>query len=151
MDILGGIAAIKQTLDITKELRSVDARLSDAEYKLRIADLVEKILEAREALNDAKDRERELLQTIERLGTQIQKKEKLFDFEGLLYESDINGKSRGNPYCNFCYVKEEKLFRVTTETNDKGIELNCPNCDRYFETSRNGGRIMASRPQADNE
>jgi len=57
MDIMTGLTAISETLKITKELRAVDSRVGEAEWKLRLADMVDKLLEAKEALIDAKENE----------------------------------------------------------------------------------------------
>ncbi len=136
MDIMSGLAAFTHILDITKELRGVDRRISDAEFKLRIADLVERVLEAREALLDAKERERELHEKIQALSSEINQRQHLIDENGCLYETDDNGNRRGEPYCNLCYVKETKLFRLRhlDPTQSTFAAYQCDNCNTYIKT-----------------
>lgn len=134
-----GLAAIKQTLDITKELRSIDEKINVAEFKLRLADLVERLLEAREALHDAKERERDLQQQIDRLTEKLAQKAKMKDVGGLLYELDDDGTNVGEPFCNQCYVKEDKRYRLVYGPYAGGSHL-CNNCRGVFGK---GGRFSS--------
>ena len=129
MNMLGGLTAIKQTLDITKELRSVDARLSDAEYKLRIADLVGGLLEAKEALQDARDERRNLLEQIAELKTKLSERGNFEDENGLLFSLDENKTRIGEPYCNHCYVNTEKLFRLVHSIWSGANRYDCSHCN----------------------
>ena len=131
MDIISGLAAIKQTLDITKDLRNIDARISDAEYKLRLADLVELLLEAREALQDAKERERLLNEEVAKLKGKLDRKPLLRDRDGLLFEINESGAQVGDPFCNQCFVKEDKLYRLQYGPHNFGSHK-CSNCKEIY-------------------
>jgi hypothetical protein len=141
MDIMMGLSAIKQTLDITKDLREIDGKINVADLKLRLSDMVERLLEAREALYDAKERERELLEKIAQLEAVLNKKPRLQDERGLLFEVDEDGARVGEPYCNHCYVKEERLFRLVSDNFAGGFGYQCHNCKQVFFVTRNRGNL----------
>ena len=136
MDIMMGLSAIKQTLDITKDLRDIDDKINVADIKLRLSDIVERLLEAREALYDAKERERELLEKIVQLEAALNKKPRLQDERGLLYEIDESNARKGEPYCNQCYVKEDKLFRMLSTERATGFGYVCSNCKTLIITQK---------------
>lgn len=112
MDLLGGLTAIQQTLAITKELRSIDEKINVAELKMRIAEMVDSLLDAKQALVDAQEREVQLRNEIALLSEAAKRRAKLRDTDGCLYEIDEAGEKFGEPYCNLCFVREEKLYRL---------------------------------------
>lgn len=130
MDIMTGLAAIKQTLDITRDLWNVDTRISDAEFKLRLADLVERLLEAREALHDAKEREKELAERIEALEANAKRQRTLRDRSGMLFQIDDQAAEMGEPFCNLCFVRDDKLYRMQhiAPSVSKKEHYFCNNC-----------------------
>ena len=128
MDIMTGLTAISETLKITKELRSIDNKVDVAELKLRLSDLVDSLLNAKEALQDAKEQERALEFKIEELTQLLDQRGKFEDENGALYELDDNGKRVGVPYCNQCYVKEGKFFRLKVNRGGGGFQFECHNC-----------------------
>jgi len=136
MDILMGISAIKQTLDITKDLREIDEKVVVAEFKLRLSDIVARLLEAQDALYDAKERERALRLEIERLKSELAKRPSLKDVNGLLYELDQSGGHVGEPFCNLCHVKEGLLLRLRHFEAKQGTyaHYHCDNCKTNIVT-----------------
>ena len=123
MDLITGIAAITETLKITKELRNIDSKVDVANLKLRLSDLIDSLLDAKEALQDAKADRQELIDKIASLEAKINQKSKLEDDEGKLFELDDDGRRRGKPYCNHCYVKDEKLYRLVDSYYGKVPQL----------------------------
>jgi len=135
MDIMTGLSAISETLKITKELRAVDSRISDAEWKLRLADMVDKLLEAKEALIDAKENEASLHDEILALKKASDESGQFTDDNGLLFEIDDSGNRIGKPFCNQCYVKVQKKFRLIYHAEGKHTRshFHCSNCDNAFK------------------
>ena len=112
MDIITGLTAISQTLAITKDLREIDDKIVAAEFKLRIAEMVDSLLDAKQALVEAQEREVSLRNEILELKGKAAKRATLRDENGLLYEVTSDGAKIGEPYCNLCHVKEDKLYRM---------------------------------------
>ena len=135
MDLLTGLTAIKQTLDITKELRNIDGKINVAEFKLRLADMVGRLLEAQEALQDARERERDLQHEIRGLKEALIKRGKLIDENGFLFELDTDGAKVGQPFCNLCHVRENKQFRMRHfhANTSYGESYWCDNCKTRIE------------------
>jgi hypothetical protein len=128
MDLVGGISALSEALKLTKELRSIDREIDKTELKLRLVDVVDRLLEAKEALQDAKQERQDLLVQIEELRRKLSERAKLMDDEGLLFEISDDGKPTGEPYCNQCYVKDDKLFRLVPSQWNNAIRYDCSNC-----------------------
>jgi len=133
IDIMTGLSAISETLKISKKLRAVDKKIDEAEWKLRLADVIDGLLEAKEALQNAKERERELLHKIEEMGDKLNKKGKFEDEDGLLYEVDKKGVRFGKPYCNLCFVRDDKLYRLryTPAEAEYSANYRCENCNNW--------------------
>jgi hypothetical protein len=131
VDIVTGIAAATEALKLTKELRDIDRQIDKAELKLRLIDLVDRLLEAKEALQDAKEDRRALLDKISELEHTLARKPRLRDESGRLYEIDEGGNAVGNPYCNLCLVRENKLYRLIHHRATEHIYAfyRCQNCE----------------------
>lgn len=136
MDLMMGLSAIKQTLEITKELRSIDDKIVVAEFKLRISEIVDRLLDAKQALLEAQERESELRKEASELRATYSFKAKLRDSNGLLYETDETGSQIGEPYCNLCSAKDEKLIRMRHHPAKVGYYAGykCDNCKTFVAT-----------------
>jgi len=128
MDIMGALSVIKQTIDITKDLRNIDEKIDAATWKLRLNDIIEKLIDTKDALVEAKEIEAQLRNEITMLNKKLSERGSLRDEEGLLYSVDESGGYIGEPYCNHCYVKEEKLYRLLPSTQYSEFLYYCKNC-----------------------
>lgn len=131
IDIMGTLTIVKQTIDITKDLRNIDEKIDAATWKLKLNEIIEKLIETKDALVDAKERERELIQEIEKLKTALNRRGRLTDQDGLLYEASEDGKRSSDPFCNQCYVKEERMYRLLFGPFSGGSHR-CSNCNGVF-------------------
>ena len=128
MELMTAISAVSETLKITKELRQIDDKVAVAELKLRLVDIADGLLEAKEALQDAKERERQLHAEIDALKGQLSSKSRFEDEYGLLYQLDDQDERIGQPFYNKCFVKEERLFGLRPTPANKN-RLLCDNCN----------------------
>jgi hypothetical protein len=131
MDIIGGISAATEGLKLVNELRKIDKEVDKAELKLRLVELADKLLDAKQALQEAQERQFELISEIKELKAQALQRARLRDFDGLLFEMGEDGAHIGEPYCNQCYIKEEKLFRLIMGPFAGGSHR-CSNCGGVF-------------------
>jgi hypothetical protein len=134
MDIIAGIGAATEGLKLIGELRRIDKEVDKAELKLRLVDLADKLLDAKQALQDAQEERRVLLEKITRLENDQQFKKRLQDEKGRLYVLNDDGVREGEPYCDLCYVKENKLFRmIRYKGNEYGAACYwCNNCRKSY-------------------
>jgi hypothetical protein len=149
MDIIGGIAAATEGLKLVNELRKIDQELDKAELKIRLVDVVDKLVDAKQALVDAQEREASLRNEIVALKDRAALRAALKDTNGLLFEINEAGENVGEPYCNLCFVKEDKQIRMRHFEAKAGIHSHykCDNCKTYVITgptlpmpTRNGDR-----------
>lgn len=128
MDLIGGISAATEGLKLVNELRKIDKEVDKADLKLRLIELADKLMDAKQALQEAQEREFSLKRRIVELEERNDLKDRLKDFDGLLYEVDEGGREVGEPYCNHCFVKETKLYRLVGKSWDGGTRYDCTNC-----------------------
>jgi hypothetical protein len=145
MDIMAGIAAATEGIKLVNELRKIDKEMDKAELKLRLVDLADKLLDAKQALQDAHERELTLKKEIEELANKLGQRAQMRDSGGLLYETDDVGTHAGEPYCNQCFVKEDKLYRMIQTKRAAGTGYCCNNCDTVIITNKAPPLSITSR------
>lgn len=136
MDIIAGIGAATEGLKLLNELRKIDKEVDKAELKLRLVDITDKLLDSKQALQDAQERETLLKQKVESLEKRLEDRGTMRDRNGLLFQIDGEGKETGEPFCNHCYVKEERLFRLRHFEAQVGsmAHYRCDNCKVVIKT-----------------
>ncbi len=55
MDIISGIAAATQAMNLVKEIRSIDRSVDEATFKLKLAELTEALADTKIALSEARE------------------------------------------------------------------------------------------------
>lgn len=136
MDIIAGIGAATEGLKLVNELRKIDKDLDKAELKLRLVDLADKLLDAKQALQDAHENDLKRKREIAALTAKLKQRAEMKDANGLLYEVDGSGTNVGEPYCNLCFAREDKLIRMRffPATTSYGNRYRCDNCKTLVET-----------------
>ena len=147
MDIIGALSVAKQVVDLSKDLRNIDSKVNDAEFKIRISELADHILTLRGALMDAQEREYALQKEIATLKDRALLRATLRDTNGLLYEINAAGENIGEPYCNLCFVREDKQIRLRHHDAKQGVyaHYKCDNCKTMIIT---GPPLTMSMPIA---
>jgi hypothetical protein len=127
MDILGGMASIKSGIEIAKSLKGIEKTFDEATFKAKIADLIEKLSEARLALVEAKeeifnrDREIEALKYVK-----IERGNLVEGSGGYQYRANDLGAPVGFPMCPKCDPVDERLIPLIE--NGAGNAAKCPAC-----------------------
>ena len=144
MDIFGGITAVTEGLKLVNELRKIDKEVDKADLKIRLVELVDMLWGAKQALEDAQERETSLRNEIAELKEKATRRAALRDSDGRLYEIGAAGENIGEPFCNLCFVKEDKLFRMQNHgaTVSKKAHYCCDNCKTVSFT----GPSLSSQP-----
>ncbi|MEO5614983.1 MAG: hypothetical protein ABIR04_08705 [Cypionkella sp.] len=136
MDILGGITAATEGIKLVNELRKIDKEVDKADLKIRLVELADKLLDSKQALQDAQEERRELLLKVERLEDALKFKANTQDEKGKLYVLNDAGQRDSEPFCNLCFVREGKLYRMIRQRGDKYSSPSywCNNCrDAYYD------------------
>jgi hypothetical protein len=128
------LSAVSQAIKLARDLSSIDKEISQADLKLKIADLTETLATINLAMTEAKTDAAEKDEEIARLKT-LQKRvvEGTVEIRGYRYRNRTDGKEggAGNPFCDVCFQKEGLLIE-TTQLREPGIPLQCPNCKAKY-------------------
>lgn len=107
------LSSIKTATDIVQILRSSETSLEKAEAKLKLADLVGALADAKMEIAQVQDvligKDKIILELRERLSIQ-----ESLEWEEPYYWRNNSGKKDG-PYCQHCYDKDQKLVRLHGE------------------------------------
>jgi len=106
------LSSVKSATDIAKAIRSADASLERAEMKLKMAELLESLAEAKVQATDIRDLLTEKNNRIAELEAAFQFKGKLVRHGDAYYEA-ADGSPTGAPYCSRCWEVDKKLVHVT--------------------------------------
>lgn len=71
MDIVNGLTALSQAVGIAREIRDLNQSVDQAAFKLKVAELHERLSDAKMALSDAKIEQSNTRQTISELTAEI--------------------------------------------------------------------------------
>lgn len=132
--ISAGISSIKTAIFIAKELKGVASSYKDAEIKLKIAELLEAMSEAKMQLVDAQDENLELKQKIRELEEALSKQDEVVFRDGYYFMAEPQeGKPEG-PFCPNCYSNDRRLSVLSEVTNDFRVfgKYHCPACNQRF-------------------
>jgi hypothetical protein len=104
-------SSIKAASDIAKIVRESGLTLEQAEYKLKLAELVEKLADAKMQLASVQEVIDEKDQKIKQLEQEAEIRGNL-KYESPYYWLEHNGH-RDGPFCQQCYDSGKKLMRLT--------------------------------------
>lgn len=128
MEIAGALAALKAAIDGGRALYDTSKAWSEADLKLRIADLINALTDARVTISDLheelRQRERELQEERDRR-RQIDE----LAFEAPFYWRLSEGK-RDGPFCQRCRDADSKAVRLI---DWKRGRWKCAACDTFYE------------------
>jgi hypothetical protein len=134
MDIMTGISAVAQALNVANWLRGIEKEFDAAEFKIKIADLYSALADAKVALADAKTEMDSKQAEIADLVAQFQVRADTVSSNGYKYERGPDGRPVGYPFCPVC-ESNGKMTRTTFTGKVRG-EVGCPRCKavyRYVE------------------
>lgn len=127
-----------QAIKLASELRSIDREVSQAELKLKVAELTSALADIKMTLTNARNEESEKNEEIARL-QKLQRRvaDETVELYGYRYRRRTDGKEggAGNPYCDVCFQKFGLLFETTT-VYETGRPLQCPNCKAKYNGIR---------------
>lgn len=106
------LGSIKTAAELAKAISGADTLLERAELRLKIAELLEAIADAKiQALNikellDEKDR------AIHELTEKLDGKQQQIRKDGMHFEIDDDGNPKGDPYCSHCWESAGKRIHL---------------------------------------
>lgn len=126
------LSTASQAIKFANDLRSIDKEVSQAELKLKIADLTSTLADLKMILTEAKSDSAEKDEEITRLKKlQRRLEDETVEPYGYKYRKRKDGKQggAGNPFCEVCLQKEGLLIETATMAGKGITALQCPNCN----------------------
>jgi hypothetical protein len=128
------VSSISTAIDIVKKLRELDRKVSEADFKMLLADLTSELGDAK--LNAA-NLKIELAESKERVGQLERELAQRSDAEPELHEGAYIFGDQKRHYCTGCYDRSGKkilLNELTGIWRDFG-KWQCPACEKHFGPS----------------
>ncbi|PDT24465.1 hypothetical protein [Rhizobium hidalgonense] len=130
MDIMMGLAAATQALDIAKKLREFDQDFKASEFRLQIAELYGNLADVKIALADAKAALQEKDQEIERLKRVNEGKLKTIRIGNYNFGIGEDGKPLSKAFCPAC--EQSNGAQIPISRGLSGHDL-CPKCQGVYD------------------
>lgn len=130
------LSTASQAIRFANDLRAIDKEVSQAELKLKVADLTSTLAGLKmiltEARSDATEKDEEIIR-LKKLQRRLA--DDTVELYGYRYRKRTDGKppgAAGNPMCAVCFQKDGLLIE-TAFVHGTGIQkLQCPNCDATY-------------------
>jgi hypothetical protein len=127
-------STVSQAIKLANELRSIDKEVSQADLKLKVAELTGSLadkLTLTQAKTDAAEKDEEIAR-LKKLQQRVV--DETVELYGYRYRKrkDDKGPVAGNPMCEVCLQKDGLLIE-TSFVHGTGIQqLQCPNCKAMY-------------------
>lgn len=130
MEILTGIAAAKEALEIAKALKGIEKSYDEAALKARLAELISALADAKMALVDAKEELAKREEEINSLKAAFEQRTKLLVADGgYKYFTSTGGNLTGFPICPSCEL-DGKIVQL--KQSGASVVALCPKCKSDF-------------------
>jgi len=129
--IAAALGSIKAATDIAKLLKESSLSLEKAELKLKFAELISALADAKIEMSEIQELVLEKDRSIRELQEALNVQEAL-EWEDPYYWHVKDGKREG-PYCQHCYDNQKKLIRLQGDAEDGYWE--CKACKNSYTDS----------------
>jgi hypothetical protein len=133
--ISGIIGSIRVATDIAKALKGIDLSLEKAELKMKIAELIESLADAKINASEIQDVIREKDELIKELEDAFKIKGEIIRKDDSYYELNEEGNPIGSPYCSGCWEISKILVHLTDNPLNIHIKI-CPKCKSSYQTRK---------------
>lgn len=132
-EIKVAIDSLKVGTDIVRGVYAAQNAFSEAELKLKMADLIVMLADARVALVSANDRVTESQAENETLRAMLESQCEVVKYFDAYYVPNEEGKPAGDPYCMCCYERVFRLRHLTHAVNVGQMDqTHCPHCKTTY-------------------
>ena len=106
------VSSVKTAVEIAKTIKDLDAKVQQAELKLKVADLLGALADAKIAATELQDLVAKKDEEIGELRKSIAIKGDVVRRGDAYYMKGSGGAAAGEPYCTRCWEVEAKLFHL---------------------------------------
>jgi hypothetical protein len=129
------IAMVNGSLELVKKLSTASGAAERAELKLKAAELIGSLADAKLALINSMEEAQTQQRTIAQLQEALQLKATVGRVFDGYYETDANGKPHGDPFCARCWQADHRLLYLTSARRGQ-METSCAQCNAKFPKHR---------------
>ncbi|RWQ66211.1 MAG: hypothetical protein EOS85_31315 [Mesorhizobium sp.] len=147
MDIVGGLAAVGQALEIARQLREFEKTFTDAEFKLKLAELYSALSDTKMALADAREAIQERDSEIRRLKVLSDSKVKTVRVGQYNYGIKPDGKPSSLPFCPTCEQTQGLQIQISHGLGGHNL---CPKCQGIYNGRDTALPVGFQMPNAEN-
>lgn len=133
MDIPGALSSISTALTIVKQLNEIDARVDEATFKLKIAEITSSLADTKIRLVEAAEEISEKEAEIKSLKLAMSfKAESTTRLKGFTYECNEDGTPKGAPFCPAC-ESNGTMLRLVHYISERGMPWKCAKCKSDYQ------------------
>ena len=133
--ITAAINGLKTATELVRYLRDTEQAFKTADLKLRIADLVDALANAKLALTDIQELLTNKDAEIGRLTEALKLKGDVVRYHDAYYSKSEAGGPLGDPFCSLCFESKHQLVHINQNPKDRSQSI-CPNCKSIFPWQR---------------
>jgi hypothetical protein len=126
------LSSLKTATDIAKLLRETDLSLEKAELKLKLAELIGALADAKIEVTEIQELLAKREQRIKSLEDAFQSKDSICRVRDAYYVINENGKPAGAPLCVRSWDVEHKKYQLQYEAKDRFVKV-YPACKQRYE------------------
>lgn len=126
------LTSLKTATDIAKFFRETDFSLEKAELKLKLAELMSALADAKMEMSSVQDTITERERRIAELEEAFQRKATVVRDRDAYYNVGEDGKPIGSPMCLRCWDVHHKLYELHFDAKDRFVKV-CPACSARYE------------------
>ena|SRR6185312_12056160 len=142
--ILGNL---KVAIDIAKAIRSSDVSIERAELKLRLAEMIGALADAKIEVIEVQELLAEKDKQLLALEAAFQSKDALVKHYDAYYAVGPNGGAIGEPFCAHCWQVEHRKYSLANDSKDNFVRV-CISCSHKY-SSRLVPKLAAEASAAD--
>lgn len=128
MDIMTGLSALNSAIDIAKKLNSVDDAIEKAELRLKLAELIGYLADAKVMLVQAKEEISARDGELSRMRDTLKVRAETVVVRSHHYRKNAEGQPVGRPFCPRCMEADGKMISMQHKAGMGSMYVHCPQC-----------------------
>lgn len=127
-----GISNAKSAIQLAGLILDSYKSMDDIQYKLKMTELTNMIIDIRDAINEAREENIELREKYLVLEKRLALAEEL-EFDGSKYWRKKETGDKEGPFCQKCQDKDAKKVWLIKDSNEMGVFWNCIVCKVSYD------------------
>ncbi|MCD9186089.1 MAG: hypothetical protein LUM44_06630 [Pyrinomonadaceae bacterium] len=125
------LGSLKTATELAKAIKGADLSLEKAETKLKMAELISALADAKIQAVEIQDLLQEKDEKIKELEKAFKLKSKLVFKDFAYFQVDGENNHFGEPLCSYCWDQNQKAVKLTKPQPYSSFII-CPNCKNTF-------------------